>query len=249
MKKIIRLTSLGMMCLTLVVTTFGQNIDKERMERDIEVAENVLGTLLRQSTTRSRSSYFFSDVKGNYTPGFGVIFSLPFNDWVVVGSVRSDCDGCPPSVLSIGKNGGVVVGQNRDVGANAMKDDERQRQKAAASMDSARNAMKAAYIDAMKTFLADYGDLIGQLKDNEKIMVTNRPSGFSQSWTSYSGVMSSHKSKRTLLSAEVLKSDLSKARQGQLTRSQLLQKIKVTNTESKETVETDLELFSSILNR
>jgi hypothetical protein len=61
--------------------------------------------------------------------------------------------------------------------------------------------------------------------------------------------MSSHKSKRTLLSAEVLKSDLSKARQGQLTRSQLLQKIKVTNTESKETVETDLELFSSILNR
>ncbi len=57
-------------------TTWAQKIDEPRMERDVEVAENVLSTLLRQQFDKQRM-FFPLEVSGNYQPGYGVTFRLP----------------------------------------------------------------------------------------------------------------------------------------------------------------------------
>src|ERR1700754_732404 len=57
------------------------------------------------------------------------------------------------------------------------------------------------------------------------------------------------KAKRSLLSVEATKADLTSFRQGKITRDQLMAKIKVINTVSSEKSEPDMELLSSIFNR
>src|SRR5688572_9099691 len=52
-----------------------QTVNDERMNRDIEVAENVLNTLIRQEF--DKRSFFPIEVHGSYRPGLGVTFSIP----------------------------------------------------------------------------------------------------------------------------------------------------------------------------
>src|SRR6187549_3271192 len=67
----------GMLFLILsTATVFAQNIDEQRMDRDIQVVENVLSTLLRQQFDKQRM-FFPLEVKGSYQPGYGVTFRLP----------------------------------------------------------------------------------------------------------------------------------------------------------------------------
>jgi hypothetical protein len=111
-------------------------------------------------------------------------------------------------------------------------------------MDSVRDAYNQKVIEASKTFLVDYGDMIAQLQPNEKVVISNQGNQ-PRAWLNrYFDAPS-----RTHLSIEALKSDLTQLRQGKITRDQALSKIKVVNTVSVEEVEPDLELFSSIIQR
>jgi len=58
------------------VISIAQKIDEQRMERDIEVAENVLSTLLRQEFDKQHL-FFPLEIEGSYQPGYGVTFRLP----------------------------------------------------------------------------------------------------------------------------------------------------------------------------
>jgi hypothetical protein len=73
MKTIARIVG-GLMMMSIM--SFGQTIDDQRMERDIQVVENVLSTLLRQQFDKQRL-FFPLEVKGSYQPGYGVTFRLP----------------------------------------------------------------------------------------------------------------------------------------------------------------------------
>lgn len=56
-----------------------------RMERDIQVAENVLGSLIKQQM--GDNVFMPVQVEGSYRPGFGITFSVPNNsimNWIVV---------------------------------------------------------------------------------------------------------------------------------------------------------------------
>lgn len=110
--------------------------------------------------------------------------------------------------------------------------------------DSLNTVNNAKIVNAAKTFIADYGDMLSQLTPNERIVVTNRGSQENNFWV-YGG----QKVKRTLLSVEATKSDLTQFRQGSITRDQLLAKMKVVNTVSTPEVEPDMELLVSIFNR
>src|SRR5260221_9876992 len=56
--------------------TFAQNkVDEERMQRDIEVSENILGTLIKQQY--GKRQFFPMEVRGSYLPGYGVTFHVP----------------------------------------------------------------------------------------------------------------------------------------------------------------------------
>src|SRR5258708_39978090 len=77
MKKMARvvLTAVGI-AFALVVRA-QVKIDEQRMERDIEIAENVLSTLVKQQF--GKRNFFPYEVDGNYTPGYGVTFRLPMD--------------------------------------------------------------------------------------------------------------------------------------------------------------------------
>lgn len=109
--------------------------------------------------------------------------------------------------------------------------------------DSLNAVNNAKIIEAAKTFIADYGDMLSQLAPSERIIVTNRGTNDNQFW--YNG----QKAKRSLLSVEAAKSDLTQFRQGNITRDQLLKKMKVINTVTSEKTEPDMELLASIFTR
>jgi hypothetical protein len=109
--------------------------------------------------------------------------------------------------------------------------------------DSLNAVSNAKIIEAAKTFIADYGDMLSQLGPNERIVVTNRGSNENHVW------LNGAKAKRSLLSVEATKSDLTQFRQGGITRDQMLKKMKVVNTTTSEKAEPDMELLASIFNR
>ncbi len=109
--------------------------------------------------------------------------------------------------------------------------------------------MRVAYnqkiIDASKIFLADYGDLISQLGSEERITITNRGDGNQRFWYGFDAKVP----KRTMLSIEANKGEITQFKQGKLTRDQLMAKIKIVNTETIDELNPDLELLSSIFDR
>ncbi len=109
--------------------------------------------------------------------------------------------------------------------------------------DSLNAINNAKIIKAAKTFIADYGDMLSQLGQEERIVVTNRSQGNNEFW------MYGQRAKRSLLSVEAKKSDLTAFRQGKITRDQLMSKIKVVNSVSTDKPEPDMELLVSIFNR
>jgi hypothetical protein len=227
------------------------------MDRDIEIAENALATIIKQKYEK-RSMWL--EVKANYTPGFGVTMRLPNenSNWIYEHSVNGGNGTAvlaPPVAGGGTRIGGPVIvysarGGNEDEGddenvntkdSSKSKDKEKKR---ADSRDSARNAYYTTMIQASKEFITDYGDLISQLQPDEKILITNRGDGgrYYYDWGNRS-------QKRQLVTIEGAKSDILLLRQGKITREQMLQKIKVVNTETTNEKETDLELFSSIISR
>jgi hypothetical protein len=237
MKQAVRVLVMeAVLCMLTLGAVVAQKIDEERMERDIEIAENVLSTLIKQKF--EKRSFFPIDVEGKYLAGFGVTFRVPgdFNSsWFV---------------LTEDIKGAVVVGEQSTYNYTFKSSDDRDggevgvrtRSMKSAGRDSLAVLYNQKVIEAGKEFLADYGDLISQLTPEERIMITNR--GDNQRF--YYGVKSP---KRTLLSLEASKGDMAQVRQGKMTRDQFIGKIKVVNTTSVEEMDPDLELLSSIFNR
>lgn len=225
---------MGLILIVLGQVTRAQSkVNDERMTRDIEVAENILSTLIKQ--TYDRKFFFPMEVKGNYMPGFGVTFRLP----------------AEYSVMLMGREGSAVMWtDDREVAPvtaysyqldSDNKRTPRPEKPKAVNADSARNVYYQRLIDASKTFVADYGDLISQLGPDERILITNRGAG-ERFW--FGG-----QTKRTFLSVEARKGDITDFRTGKITRDQMMKKIEVVNAESEEEVAADLELLSSIFNR
>lgn len=109
--------------------------------------------------------------------------------------------------------------------------------------DSINAVNNAKIINAAKAFIADYGDMLSQLAPGERIVVTNKTTGENHFW------FNGQQAKRSLLSVEAAKNDLTQFRQGNITRDQLLDKMKVVNTVTSDKTEPDMELLASIFNR
>jgi hypothetical protein len=72
------------MIMIAVATVWGQGSDVERIERDIEVAENVLSTLIKQKF--DKNEFIPVQVEGEYRSGYGVTFYVPnsFVNWISI---------------------------------------------------------------------------------------------------------------------------------------------------------------------
>lgn len=230
----------------LSTAAHAQTFDQERMERDIAVAENVLVTLIKQQFASQRT-FFQLEVRGTYQSGYGVTFTLPA-DYTTPIAIQQEFNWAPQSgngAVTIYSGDGNVA-RPRDVYPNNQKTTAvtRLKDRATIDMDSIRDASNLKVIEAAKTFLLDYGDLIAQLAPNEKVIVTNQGNQ-PRAWVNQFFTAP----KRTHLSVEALKSDLSSLRAGKITRDQAQSRIKIVNTETVDQVEPDLELLSSIFGR
>lgn len=232
--------------------SFAQAIDEDRMTRDIEVAENVLVTLIKQEVNQQRT-FFGLDINGSYQPGYGVTFRLP-GDYSApfvfslsgedarLGRVTFQPNGYRYSISSDGSSEEErkAVEDEQKAIQEVYKLKEKVVERKRISADSIRGAYNDRVIKAAQDFILDYGDFISQLAPGEKIIVTNQ--GDRHQFYFNSG-------KRTRISVEGTKSDITALRQGKISREQALKKLTVVNTESVEAREPDMEMLSSIFSR
>lgn len=234
--------TLAMLLLLFAMSgAMAQQIDDARMERDLKIAENILGTLSSEGDERSQNYFFGHNTKSSFVEGYGVIFNIPSNRgvfYVNQGSsservvIRESGNGYtysvpppPPKVKSARNSKQTLTTKEFDI-------------------DSLEKAGIERSVGIMKMFLADYADLIGQLKPTDHIMVTTKS-------TIAASDFSFRTSRRsdTGVTTEVLKSDLSSYKVGKMSRDQLLSKITITKDEKSTEKVADLELLASIFER
>jgi hypothetical protein len=103
--------------------------------------------------------------------------------------------------------------------------------------------------EIMFTFLADYADLIGQLKPDEKIVV-NQKSPYDELIYRWSGTGTDENdnSDKLGLSVEVLRKDVNAYKMGKINRDEFDKRITVKKNEPQRKMP-DLEMFASIFDR
>lgn len=256
----------SLMMTAMLTPAWAQKFDEERMQRDIAVAENVLSTLIKQQISNQRT-FFPLEVKGSYQSGYGVTFTLPAD--YTTPMVWMDGNGSTTITFGNGSNSsnmvysdGMNVNGSNDIYIEEENDLEgdspvsppdeddkfklitKESKKRNNDMDSVRDAYNEKVIEAAKTFILDYGDMIAQLQPTERVVVSNQGNN-PRVWVN----QFFNAPNRTHLSVEGLKSDITAFRTGKITRDQALVKLKVVNTQTVEEVAPDLELLSSIFSR
>jgi len=243
--------------IVLAATTQAQEkIDQDRMQRDIEVTENILSTLIKQHF--EKRSFFPMEIRGEYREGHGITYRLPyeFNGPMIWGALGADIQvldgrafnytfefpsGEQAELARILDEEGRIKNETiRGTGRAATASTAPRR----VNTDSIREVSTDKIIEACKEFITDYGDLITQLAPGEKIMITNRGDG-ERIW--YGAFVNA--SRPTYVSLEASKADLTQFRQGKVTREQFKKSIKVINSVMDDELQPDLELLTSIFNR
>jgi hypothetical protein len=246
MKKIIVSMALSMSMALGTTLAWAQKIDHEKMQRDIQVAETVLASLVR-GNSHQWVSVRGSQNSSRYLEGYGVILQLP-----PVGFFSAGFSMHPAKVI-INRRFESEEFSNEDDVIQEESEEERQEDNSDDFFYQDENVLKEnveseeELLDVIKTFLLDYGDLIGQLNENEKIMVMQGRSPFHVLIASDSFNYSTQK--KSQLSAEIRKGDLMDFRSGKISREEALDKIKITSPEVENPVEQDLELLASIFDR
>src|SRR5690606_22736995 len=163
--------------LTLMIrvtqASLAQEVDRERMNRDLRAAENVLVTLIRQKTERNRMVFPLS-VTGSYQPGVGVTFALPADSTtpIAFGLPARSYDVNTWNERVQGVSGGVVRRQQAPVEPES--DEWRLKDRQQLNLDSLRDLSNERIIEAARELLADYGSLLSQLPSGESVVITNR---------------------------------------------------------------------------
>ncbi|MBS1952363.1 MAG: hypothetical protein OJF59_001975 [Cytophagales bacterium] len=223
-------------------------IDEARMQRDIEITENILSTLIKQQL--GKRNFFPMEVQGSYLPGYGITYRLPsgmFGNIIFMqdgGSWNIDMP-FPEEPSAPGETPRTVNSYSYSYSSPKTRDKLRTKN---SNTDSSQIVFNQKLLEASKNFIADYGDLLSQLQPNEKIVITNRGEGRNNFHFSWSGNLNDGR-KQNVLSIEGTKSDISQLRQGKISRDQLMAKLKIVNSEVSNDLQPDLETLSSIFGR
>jgi len=248
--------TIGLVAFLTSGTQAQGKIDPDRMQRDIEVTENILSTLIKQHF--EKRSFFPMEIRAEYREGHGITYRLPyeFNGPMIWGPPGADIrvldgrafnytfdfpSGEQAELSRIVDEDGRIKNETiRGTGRAAVATTSPRK----VNTDSIREVSTEKIIEACKEFITDYGDLITQLAPSEKIMITNRGDG-ERIW--YGAFVNA--SRPSYVSVEATKSDLNQFRQGKITREQFKKSIKVINSVMDDELQPDLELLTSIFNR
>ena len=223
------------------ITTSKAQIDEARMKQDLEIAENILNTLSSQSSDRSRSLFFGRNSRSSYVEGYGVIFNLPATEGLYI--LERDRQETAVLLERMG-DGGSSFTYTISPDDKAMIAGMKRSEGKTMNLDSIQEASSKRTIEIMQTFIADYADLIGQLKPTDHIMLTTKKTIATNEFAYF------NKRKSDVgIVAEALKSDINSFKKGSLTRAQLVSKINISKEESNTEKIADLELLVSIFER
>ena len=204
-----------------------QDIDQQRMQRDIEVAEKILSTLISQSydSPLSKKVHFAmlhqpESIKGSYLEDYGVRFNVTRNF------------GMPISSQHFVRNSHKDLAEEHEVVEIELGEEDE-------DLDE--------ITEAIFTFLADYGNLIHQLKTTDRIIVktshnrTPMVHFFKEhGLTSMNGLD---------LSVEAEVADLRAYEEGKLNRDELYERIAVREYTHDSAKEPQLDVFAAMLER
>jgi hypothetical protein len=253
------------LCL-LWPAAYGQNaqVDKDRMERDIDIMEKVLNELFKNATgNRSRGFYLSSSrtAQGSYVPGYGVLFISPVYggsfggkgayNYVyssggtnhTVGDRKGTTNYTGPG--DEGKDKGDK--QKEKTGKNAPQAPDRAR-RLSNVQDSILQAHTNLVTTNMREFLANYADAIGQLAPNDRVMIIyNENARNSNHYVSVSGCESCETRSMPRISAEVKREDLTAFRSGKMNRKELDSRIRVNVDNPGKENYAEYKVFAGIL--
>lgn len=256
MNKLVRIAvMMGMVFLVTTQVSAQKTVDLERMQRDIEVTENILGTLIKQQF--ERRAFFPIEIQGEYREGHGVTYRLPYDFngpmvWnLAPGAGATILDGRSYSYSFEFPSGDQaeltrILDEDMKVKNEVIRGTGRRSNGISnAAVDSLRELSTDKIIQACKEFIADYGDLITQVGPTEKIMITNRGDG-ERMWY---GAFVMNATRPSYISIESTSAEINQLKQGKVSRDQFMKNIKVINTVMDDELQPDLELLTSIFNR
>lgn len=249
----------GLLMIVLAFQIQAQDIDSERMKRDLAVTENVLSTLLGE-TSDSKILVGFRNrkVSSDYIKDYGVIFTV--NNGFGSGLyIAPNVKGLHSTGFHFTPDSDVVIGKAPRARSDKKQDERAKAEEEEKSEEELQKEAKADFIKASEDFLADYVHLISQLKTGDHIMI-RMTSGWDSglSWgrnyvidvspddlvDHYSEEMTSEE---VMVEASV--SDIEALRKGQLSRDAFLKTVKVTEVERSHEKKPDLEIISTMFSR
>lgn len=214
---------------------WGQPIEEKRMKRDIEVAENILTTLIEDAASNTFQAY---QVEGTYLESYGLLFTIQHKLGGFAVAPRVILDG---NRIARGR---AESGRLKERGL---------RGSASAVVIDTSAVLDQEKIKALsETFLADYGYLLTQLPDNERICIKYRE-GRASGFAGFSNLAFTIEDKALTapgFTMVVSKKVVEDHRSGKIGRQALISKIEYSETvvESAET-DRELVLLHSIFNR
>ncbi|MBX2875763.1 MAG: hypothetical protein KTR30_26830 [Saprospiraceae bacterium] len=266
-----------MLCLVLLpCIASAQGGDKSKVMKEIEIAENILASLLQQEIEVADDVVIlgyngsFGNVEGTYIDDFGALFTIGGNKSFKRISIG---DGKISSGYNYNYNlNGIAKLQDRlpytiyldsdgrrtrRRGRDRDRDDDKEEVEAS-NEDIERYDDYEFFKKVSRDFFVDYGYLIKGIKSNEKVLIryvrNNNVAvvidGWNQGggWTNLSD--KDWEDESGVYTAMVLKSDIDALQRGNLTEAQFENKIAY--TEGEEDVETeskDMKLINSIFSR
>lgn len=205
------------------------SIDANRMNRDINIMENILQELFKTrwagkgSSVHVAPSGSFSirgsyDIRGTYLPGYGIIFTIP------------------------GRSSGFMMLSGSDDSESysysfQYSDDE----------SSQKEVTEESITNRIKEFLMDYGSTIGQLGNDDRIMVIYNTRSNNREWVVFSS-SATDENKKSLPTISVVakKSDLQAYRNGSISENELDSRLSVSTVEADEKEQLDLKVMANI---
>lgn len=221
------------MALGVALSVYAQELDIDKIERDLKVADNVLGTLIGEQN----NAFTGNKVKSSYVKGYGVIFTIPQDNRVSIGVSRF--------------NRAITISESNSVLTEVVRGYDGERSDIQSEIELEKEKLEKEREDKIasaKDFMADYAQLISQLEKDDKILVT---SNNSNDFNTMIWASNREDCCQGAFSVETTWWQVQKFQQGSLKRHEFLQRVKVTISETVEgnAKSRDLEVFGSMLGR
>lgn len=261
------------LCL-LASSVLAQGIDSQKMEKDLKVAQTVLNSLIKDNQSAHWSNDN-RDKNTQYIEGYGVILSLPKRYNVFGLRIAPEMPPMPDISNAIARSFEVIEDiqidiEDEELDAEARAELEKERaerreelalrqaelEKRAAvameraqvkiqQMDSMREEKMAENTENVIDFLLDYGHLISQLNDSDKILILEK----GQDMRFYRDAGGVEQIKTNRLSVEAKVKDLRAFQAGKIDREEAKSRIIVNKEKEEKPLAKDLTLFQTIIKR